>query len=203
MHRYQPRVHLVKWREGRTEPVISLDREHFHTYVFPETVFTAVTAYQNQLVSQPLRSCTKNVSLSFLMSEFPGSVNCFVTITVLVDRATMLTVVRGSSPPSFLITMKSVAKTHFIFTCLYIFSAWYKDQSFLKSRRQRKLIWRLNRGNRGTGGGSWIVISPKDLQLSSGIRQSWVIDGSDSILSSSNLPLSNDPQPLTLCVTLG
>lgn len=52
MHRYQPRVHLVKWAEGRTHSVDSLEQEQFHTYVFPETVFTAVTAYQNQLVSK-------------------------------------------------------------------------------------------------------------------------------------------------------
>lgn len=51
MHRYQPRVHLVKWREGRVRAVESLEDEEFHTYIFPECVFTAVTAYQNQLVS--------------------------------------------------------------------------------------------------------------------------------------------------------
>ena len=52
MHRYQPRVHLVKWREGIVpgNSNIDLDSEQFRTYIFPETVFTAVTAYQNQLV---------------------------------------------------------------------------------------------------------------------------------------------------------
>jgi hypothetical protein len=34
-----------------TRPIVDLEREQFRTYVFPETVFTAVTAYQNQLVS--------------------------------------------------------------------------------------------------------------------------------------------------------
>lgn len=33
-----------------TRPIVDLEREQFRTYVFPETVFTAVTAYQNQLV---------------------------------------------------------------------------------------------------------------------------------------------------------
>ncbi|CAG0878907.1 unnamed protein product [Cyprideis torosa] len=52
MHRYQPRVHIVKWQEGRTSPVESLDDEEFHTFIFPECVFTAVTAYQNQLITK-------------------------------------------------------------------------------------------------------------------------------------------------------
>jgi hypothetical protein len=52
MHRYQPRVHIVKWREGIVpgNSNIDLESEQFRTYIFPETVFTAVTAYQNQLV---------------------------------------------------------------------------------------------------------------------------------------------------------
>lgn len=53
MHRYQPRVHLIKWREGIVPNTtnIDLDSEKFKTFVFGECVFTAVTAYQNQLVS--------------------------------------------------------------------------------------------------------------------------------------------------------
>jgi len=52
MHRYQPRVHIVRRMEGdTTRPIVDLEREQFRTYIFPETVFTAVTAYQNQLVS--------------------------------------------------------------------------------------------------------------------------------------------------------
>lgn len=47
MHRYQPRIHLVKWRGMVTD----LEAEKYRSFVFPETVFTAVTAYQNQLVS--------------------------------------------------------------------------------------------------------------------------------------------------------
>lgn len=49
MHRYQPRIHLVKWRDG--SPIVDLEAEQFRSFIFPETVFTAVTAYQNQLVS--------------------------------------------------------------------------------------------------------------------------------------------------------
>ena len=52
MHRYQPRVHLIRRLETDTaRPIVDLEREQFRTYVFPETVFTAVTAYQNQLVN--------------------------------------------------------------------------------------------------------------------------------------------------------
>ena len=53
MHRFQPRVHLVTRRNPLdTSPIVDLERENYHTYVFPETVFTAVTAYQNQLITK-------------------------------------------------------------------------------------------------------------------------------------------------------
>lgn len=52
MHRYQPRIHLVTRREGQTGPIVDLEKENYHTYIFPETVFTAVTAYQNQLITK-------------------------------------------------------------------------------------------------------------------------------------------------------
>ena len=51
MHKFQPRVYLVKRREGETGPVQDIEKEKYRTFVFPETQFTAVTAYQNQLVS--------------------------------------------------------------------------------------------------------------------------------------------------------
>nr|CAD7395083.1 unnamed protein product [Timema cristinae] len=51
MHRYQPRIHIVKWRE-HGGPITDLEAEEYRTYIFPESVFTAVTAYQNQLVSR-------------------------------------------------------------------------------------------------------------------------------------------------------
>ena len=53
MHKYQPRVHLVRRPfSGRHSPIRDIDMEEHETFVFPETVFTAVTAYQNQLVSR-------------------------------------------------------------------------------------------------------------------------------------------------------
>lgn len=53
MHKYQPRIHIVKKRDNINEAtsITNLDAEEFRTFVFPETVFIAVTAYQNQLVS--------------------------------------------------------------------------------------------------------------------------------------------------------
>lgn len=51
MHRYQPRIHIIKWRE-HAGPVTDLEQEQYRTFIFPETVFTAVTAYQNQLITK-------------------------------------------------------------------------------------------------------------------------------------------------------
>lgn len=73
MHRYQPRIHLVKWREGMMANgafVSDLDSEYFRTFIFPETVFTAVTAYQNQLVRKkgPLRAFQYQILGSTILS---------------------------------------------------------------------------------------------------------------------------------------
>ncbi|MEQ2164847.1 T-box transcription factor tbx20 [Goodea atripinnis] len=48
MHKYQPRVHIIK-KKDHTASLLNLKSEEFRTFVFVETVFTAVTAYQNQL----------------------------------------------------------------------------------------------------------------------------------------------------------
>lgn len=45
MHKYQPRFHLV-----RTTDILKLPYSTFRTYVFKETEFIAVTAYQNEKV---------------------------------------------------------------------------------------------------------------------------------------------------------
>ncbi|XP_012159102.1 T-box protein H15 isoform X2 [Ceratitis capitata] len=54
MHRYQPRIHLVRLAHGQNIPTNPKDLQELDhkTYVFPETVFTAVTAYQNQLITK-------------------------------------------------------------------------------------------------------------------------------------------------------
>ena len=51
MHRFQPRIYLVIRPDGSNAPITDIEREKYRTYIFPETIFTAVTAYQNQLVS--------------------------------------------------------------------------------------------------------------------------------------------------------
>jgi len=56
MHKYQPRIHLLKLRSRTTivdyEQIVkeSQSDNNVKTFVFKETAFTAVTAYQNQLV---------------------------------------------------------------------------------------------------------------------------------------------------------
>ncbi|VDK77702.1 unnamed protein product [Litomosoides sigmodontis] len=55
MHKYQPRVHVV--RRPRERPIeqaltIDLHNEHYKTFQFKETQFMAVTAYQNQLITK-------------------------------------------------------------------------------------------------------------------------------------------------------
>ena len=52
MHKFQPRVYLVKRREGHNSPISDIEKEQYRTFVFPETQFTAVTAYQNQCITK-------------------------------------------------------------------------------------------------------------------------------------------------------
>ncbi|KAM9782478.1 T-box transcription factor TBX20 isoform 1-T1 [Neosynchiropus ocellatus] len=51
MHKYQPRVHIIK-KKDHTASLLNFKSEEFRTFVFVETVFTAVTAYQNQLITK-------------------------------------------------------------------------------------------------------------------------------------------------------
>ncbi|XP_019621196.1 PREDICTED: T-box transcription factor TBX1-like isoform X1 [Branchiostoma belcheri] len=50
MHRYQPRFHVVyiDGKKGDSDTV----HENYKTFIFPETKFTAVTAYQNHRITQ-------------------------------------------------------------------------------------------------------------------------------------------------------
>lgn len=54
MHKYQPRIHLVRISHGQQIPntPAELSELDHKTFVFPESVFTAVTAYQNQLITK-------------------------------------------------------------------------------------------------------------------------------------------------------
>ena len=62
MHKYQPRVHIIKRPEDKSsllnanfqsllQSSTDLNNYDYKTFIFPETSFIAVTAYQNQLVS--------------------------------------------------------------------------------------------------------------------------------------------------------
>lgn len=52
MHKYKPRVHIFR-HDPRMDlsQIQSLPAEGVHTFSFPETEFTTVTAYQNQQVT--------------------------------------------------------------------------------------------------------------------------------------------------------
>ena len=52
MHKFQPRVYLVKRREGQNGPITDIEAEQYRSFVFTETQFTAVTAYQNQCITK-------------------------------------------------------------------------------------------------------------------------------------------------------
>ena len=62
MHKYQPRIHIIKKKDsgaGKADQVSDLEQDTSNaeskTFVFHETEFITVTAYQNQQVrSEPL-----------------------------------------------------------------------------------------------------------------------------------------------------
>ena len=47
MHKYQPRFHVVYVNPKSEDSTVT---ENFKTYIFPESKFMAVTAYQNHRV---------------------------------------------------------------------------------------------------------------------------------------------------------
>jgi len=53
MHKYQPRVHLVRYEHKIPKATTLSDLQELDrkVFVFTETQFIGVTAYQNQLVS--------------------------------------------------------------------------------------------------------------------------------------------------------
>ena len=50
MHKYQPRIHIVKANDEKEISLQHGESGSFSTHVFPETKFMGVTAYQNQKV---------------------------------------------------------------------------------------------------------------------------------------------------------
>lgn len=63
MHRYHPRFHIVQ-----ADDLYSVRWSVFQTFTFPETSFTAVTAYQNTKVCLSLHTVISGM----------GAQNCFV-----------------------------------------------------------------------------------------------------------------------------
>lgn len=93
MHKYQPRVHVIRKdfssELSPTKPVPT--GEGVKTFSFPETVFTTVTAYQNQQVSiraQHLWACKiaciakTNKYETFLEQEFRRTLKSSVKVYV-------------------------------------------------------------------------------------------------------------------------
>jgi len=68
MHKYQPRFHLV-----RANDILKLPYSTFRTYVFKETEFIAVTAYQNEKVSYTF----KYFKWLFFLCEVLSSLSSF------------------------------------------------------------------------------------------------------------------------------
>ena len=50
MHKYQPRIHIVKANDEKALTMQQVDNNSFSTHIFPETQFIGVTAYQNKKV---------------------------------------------------------------------------------------------------------------------------------------------------------
>lgn len=64
MHKYQPRFHLV-----RANDILKLPYSTFRTYVFKETEFIAVTAYQNEKVSSIFEKRNLNQTTNFAIEK--------------------------------------------------------------------------------------------------------------------------------------
>uniref|UniRef100_A0A8W8KBT6 T-box domain-containing protein n=1 Tax=Magallana gigas TaxID=29159 RepID=A0A8W8KBT6_MAGGI len=52
MHKYQPRIHIIRKTSTTPNPLTSLKMTDHKTFSFSETGFIAVTAYQNQLITK-------------------------------------------------------------------------------------------------------------------------------------------------------
>ena len=79
MHKFQPRIHLVllsssqrhfkmKGNYDKAEDLLEKCTA-YKTFTFPETIFTAVTAYQNQLVSFCIISNTPIEKLNYFCHQ--------------------------------------------------------------------------------------------------------------------------------------
>jgi hypothetical protein len=74
MHRYQPRFHVV-YIPPKSELTDTALTEEFKTFIFPETRFTAVTAYQNHRVSATAPQGTVLVTLPIALSRLQEQIS--------------------------------------------------------------------------------------------------------------------------------
>ncbi|GAB6032581.1 hypothetical protein CHUAL_011473 [Chamberlinius hualienensis] len=103
MHRYQPRVHVVKRREGMSNvPIVNLEDELYRTFIFTETIFTAVTAYQNQLITKlkiDSNPFAKGFRDSSRLTEFERYMETMESM--LVEQTYSRSTLRPPPPPPF------------------------------------------------------------------------------------------------------
>ncbi|CAH8501787.1 unnamed protein product [Dicrocoelium dendriticum] len=106
MHKYQPRVHLVRLRDSETGGNLAnttmeqFTSEDLKTFEFPETVFIAVTAYQNQLITKLKIDCNpfaKGFRDSSRLTEFERE----SMESLLAQQAAVATTL-GGLPPSYM-----------------------------------------------------------------------------------------------------
>ncbi|KRY67949.1 T-box transcription factor TBX20 [Trichinella pseudospiralis] len=95
MHKYQPRIHLVKSKNGRLSDleIFRLQEEDFKTFVFSETQFTAVTAYQNQLITKlkiDSNPFAKGFRDSSRMSDFDSIIIQYQTTNLLTSLSSFV-----------------------------------------------------------------------------------------------------------------
>ncbi|GAA47455.1 T-box protein 20, partial [Clonorchis sinensis] len=102
MHKYQPRVHLIRsnsmddFGKLSIKSLDSFDPEDVETFEFPETVFIAVTAYQNQLITKLKIDCNpfaKGFRDSSRLTEFERE----SMENLLAQQAAATTVLTGLS----------------------------------------------------------------------------------------------------------
>ncbi|MEQ2171031.1 hypothetical protein GOODEAATRI_006434 [Goodea atripinnis] len=70
MHRYHPRFHIVQ-----ADDLFSVRWSVFQTFTFPETTFTAVTAYQNTKLMLLCRHANKNPACPEKRAKTPDALN--------------------------------------------------------------------------------------------------------------------------------
>lgn len=105
MHRYQPRIHLILRPDASSAnaAVTDLESEKLRTFVFPESIFTAVTAYQNQLVSHLSFPIPHSSSL-FITSQLRAAPSLRFNFTPRFTRS-LISPLLITSPDSRLISL--------------------------------------------------------------------------------------------------